>query len=80
VAILLRDALTGGGALRHLLAKAQKQGLVRRDVKVDVAAQMLGGAVLVAVFQHGLLAGARTPRPTVDVDEVVRLFLRGIAV
>jgi len=80
IAALLRDALTGGGALRRLLAQACEQRLVRQDVKVEVAAQMIGGALLLAVFNEGVLAGGRSPdRRAIDVDEIVRLFIRAVA-
>ncbi len=80
IAALLRDALTGGGALRRLLAQACEQRLVRQDVKVEVAAQMIGGALLLAVFNEGVLAGGRSPdRRAIDVDEIVRLFMRAVA-
>jgi len=80
IAALLRAALTGGGALRRLLAQACEQRLVRQDVKVEVAAQMIGGALLLAVFNEGVLAGGRSPdRRAIDVDEIVRLFMRAVA-
>ena len=80
IAALLRDALTGGGALRRLFAQACEQRLVRQDVKVEVAAQMIGGALLLAVFNEGVLAGGRSPdRRAIDVDEIVRLFMRAVA-
>jgi len=80
IAALLRAALTGGGALRRLLAQACEQRLVRQDVKVEVAAQMIGGALLLAVFNEGVLAGGRSPdRRAIDVDEIVRLFIRAVA-
>lgn len=78
IAALLGEALTGGGALRRLLAQARGQGLVRKDVDVDAAAQMLAGALLVAVFNHVLL-GSRAARASwIDLNETVRLFMRAI--
>ncbi|HEX9269645.1 MAG TPA: TetR/AcrR family transcriptional regulator [Candidatus Limnocylindria bacterium] len=80
LAKLLREMLTGGGAVRRLLRSARDQGLLRQDVKTDVAAQILGGAVLGWVLDQGVLAGPRADPPTpFDVDEIVRLFLRGIS-
>lgn len=80
IAALLRDALTGGGALRRLLTQAREQGLVRRDVKVDVAAEMLAGTLFGAIFNQGLLGGARAPHGvTIDSAEIVRLFVRAVA-
>ncbi len=79
LAALFRQTLTGGGALRRLLAEAQGQGIVRKDVKVDAAAQMLGGSVLAAVVDQGLLGGARgAHRVAIDVEETVRLFVRAV--
>lgn len=75
----LREALTGGGAVRRLLEHAREQGLVHKDVDAEVAAQMLGGTLLGWVFQHGLLAGTRArTRAAIDIDEIVRLFLRAV--
>ena len=79
LAKMLRDALSGGGALRRLLDAAREQGLVRHEVKTELAAQILGGALLGWVVQQGLLVGTRPARAPIDIDEIVRLFLRGVA-
>ena len=80
VAALFRDALTGGGALRRLLAQAKDQRLVRHDVNVDTVAQMLGGSLLIPVLYQGVLGGARSPRRAdIDLDEIVRLVLRAVS-
>lgn len=79
IAALLGEALTGAGTLRRLLAQARGQGLVRKDVDVEAAAQMLGGALFGAVFKHGLL-GSGVPRASwIDLNETVRLFMRAIS-
>lgn len=68
-------------ALSGLLKEAERAGVVRSDIDIRVAVRMLPGVLLTWMLANGVFAGQGRPSlpPDHAVDELVRLFLWGVA-